>query len=109
MEIDHTFNFNDPVEVLMIFRTPNPTGGAPIEHSGEALFSWGDIKMIEAYMYTDDWNQHKGEKYFITLFNDPQSKLVLGSYKSMKTYWTMFLNKFGQYGNQEANTNEPEE
>ncbi len=108
MEIDYTYNFNDPMSAIVIFRVPNTTGGPPTEYGGEMLFAWEDIKAIEQYVFPDDWIQHKGEKYYLTLYNDPNSKLVFGSFESMKTYWTMFRNKFGQFGDKQHTDEEDE-
>jgi len=68
MELDHTFNFNDPIEATAIFRAPNNSGGAN-EFGGHILFNWEDIKMVEEYMYPDDWVKYAGPKYFLTPCN----------------------------------------
>jgi hypothetical protein len=92
MEIEQDYNFNDPVEVVEIFRIAGETGKAT-EYSSKSSFLWEDLKLIEEYPYPDNWEKYSGEKYHIIL-NGLPPKLVLGSYHSMKMYWIMFRNSY---------------
>jgi len=94
MDIEHKFNFNDPVEVTAIFRIPGEAGGKPREYGGKLSFGWEDIKVIEENVYADDWENYKGDKFWIQLHNDPSGKLVLGNYHDMTRFWKQFRNRF---------------
>lgn len=93
MDLEHNFNFNDPVEVTTIFRMPE-ISGKPKEYSSKISFGWEDIKLVEEHAYADDWETYKGPKYWITLHHEPQGRLVLGSYMSMTEHWRHFRNRY---------------
>lgn len=97
MEIDHAFNYNDPVEVTCIFRIAEPSGGKAKEYGGKVSFGWEDIKVVEEYPHIDDWESYRGDKCWIQLHNDPNAKLVLGSYQNMSSHWRNFRNKFPMF------------
>ncbi len=94
MELEHTFNFNNPVEVTVIFRIPSDAGGRPKEFAGKASFLWEDVKCMEEYAHSDDWEGYKGDKFWIQLHNETTGKLVLGNYDSMTSHWRHFRNKY---------------
>lgn len=99
-DIEHGYNFNDPLVLTEVFRirtTSVDEEGKIIEDNAEyaarTLVTWEDVKLISQYVYPDDWKKYKGEKYHIYL-HGADSKLILGSFKDMETYWTMFRNAY---------------
>jgi hypothetical protein len=83
-------NFNDPVEVLQIFRTRDEKGKAT-EYSNKLCFVWEDLKRVEEYAYPDNWETHVGAKCCIVLAgDDPIGRVILYDYQSMKGHWTTF-------------------
>lgn len=97
MDLNHEFNFNNPVEVTKIFRYRKNENEALQEYSCKASFCWEDVMYIEEYPYKDDWEKHRGSKYYVTLRSYSESLLVLGDYESMIQYWSDFRNKYPLY------------
>lgn len=106
--VEKDYNFNRPVEVVEIFRTEvgrkleefdeEEPRNSPInvkleEHSRISYFLWENLEEVDSYAYNDDWTKFKGEKYTITLRGHPP-KLILGNYKNMVAYWTMFRQQY---------------
>jgi len=96
MDIEHGYNFNDPLETTTIFRMQDQEGWK--EFGGRFSFVWEDIKSLEEYPYIDDWLEYKGPKYWVELHDNPTPKLILGDYQNMFTYWRMFRNKYPIFG-----------
>jgi len=86
--IEHSFNFNDPLELTVIFRTENKD-----EFAAKHCYCWEDVRGIEEYPYPDDWKQYKGPKFWLNL-HGAESKLVYGEYQNMASHWRAFRNKY---------------
>lgn len=90
--VEQNYNYNTPLELTEIHRTPKPDGGME-ELAAKFVIGWEEIRMIEQYAYKDDWSTYKGEKYFlITTLSQP--KLILGSYSEIKQYWTNMRERY---------------
>jgi len=85
-------NYNDPIELTAVYRTRDGKHGPVSEHGGKIAVRWEDIKVVEEYVYTDDWVKFNGPKYCVVLENeaDPQPRVILGNYRSMVEHWTNF-------------------
>jgi hypothetical protein len=87
-------NFNDPVEVLQIFRIRDKDiKGNPVvtEYANKICFVWEDLKRVEEYAYPDNWETYKGNKCNVMLEgDDPGSRVILYDYEAMKGHWTNF-------------------
>lgn len=90
-DIEEDYNFNIPLELTEIFRTPTPKLE---EWSAKVLVGWEDVKVVDQYAYPDDWVNHKGDKFFLTLHGAPNPKLIYGSYQEFKRYWGILRNKY---------------
>jgi len=108
--VENDYNFNKPVEIIEIFRVHAEEGsynggeedeeprsisrkGRLEEHSRVSYFLWENLEEVDSYAYPDDWTKFKGDKYTITLRGHPP-KLILGSYKNMVAYWTLFREQY---------------
>lgn len=100
MDIEHAFNFNDPIEVTEIFRFREKERHGEVESEtmkefgSKAAFCWEDVMFIKDYPYTDDWKTYIGPKYWVKLRNYPENILILGDYESMYSYWMQFRNTY---------------
>lgn len=87
-------NFNDPVEVLQIFRTREQDAQGKslhMEYANKICFVWEDLQRVEEYAYPDNWETYKGPKCSITLEGDvPSGRVILYDYEGMKGHWTNF-------------------
>lgn len=94
MEIEHNLNFNNPLELTVIFRSENRHTKKTEEYGHKLAVGWENIKTVEEYAFKDDWELYKGEKYIIELYDNRESRLILGSYDTMINYWRQFRNEF---------------
>lgn len=94
MDLRHDFNYNDPVEVMEIFRYRKNDDEALQEFGSKSMFGWEDVIFIKEYAFPDDWKKYNGPKYHVMLRGHNSEMLVLGDYESMARYWTQFRNKY---------------
>lgn len=97
MDIEHDYNFNDPVEVVKIFRYRKNEEEAMQEFGSRCTFCWEDVSGVEEYPFIDDWKKYTGSKYYIRLRSIAEPLLVFGDYDSVSKYWLMFRNKYPLY------------
>lgn len=118
MSPDNNYNFNDPLDLTVIFREPIYEKGDKDEmelpqeladelgiqtmtskvtgyneYSGNISILWRDIMCIKSYPYKDNWKQFKGDKFYVGCYNLENDYLVFGDLRQMKEYWTVFRRK----------------
>lgn len=94
-DLQHSYNFNDPLELIEIFRATDNSGDTKLkEYSGKVSINWEDIKLVKEYPYEDNWETHKGEKFYLTLYNYPHDLLILGSYGAITKQRRILRNEY---------------
>ena len=93
MELQHDYNYNDPLELRELFKVTQ-TDGTSQEYSGLTTICWEDIRFIDQYFYPDNWKDYPGEKFYLMLTNYPTPKLILGSYENITRYWKQMRNEY---------------
>jgi len=113
-------NFNNPIELVEIFRVPNEPETNPWderdpmlhtekkeitynEYSSKTCVGWERILAIKEYPYEDSWKKFKGPKYWVTIDGSSELMLVYGSYDDMKTYWFKFRNNYPIFSDEKTN------
>lgn len=99
MEVQHDFNFNEPLELTEIFRFPVGEGQNQ-EFTGKIYIGWEDIKLIKSYPFVDNWEENKGPKFYLFTHNHPEF-LILGDMDQLTAYWKAFRLKYPLFRSQE--------
>lgn len=117
--MDPTYDFSEPLKLVVIFRDIvfKPGDDTSLteemlhdlgikvgtkerefeENSGEVHVLWENIGAIKSYPYKDEWKKFKGEKFYIDVEGQEQEHLVYGSREQMLSYWRMFRKKYSKY------------
>lgn len=78
--------YNEPFILDAIFRE----GSGRQEWCQEIGAQWKSVIGLKSYPYPDDWVQHKGPKFFISLHPEG-TFLCKGSFRDMFKLWKGFI------------------
>lgn len=90
-------NYSEPFILETVFKhvKEDPSGEAQTyERVAQLAITWEDIISLQSYPYDDsDWEEHKGEKFYITL-REQGTQLCLGKFKQMFAFWKTFRRRY---------------